>query len=254
MNTKVRSSLVRTQQGTRLGWFDVDPHESEITARAYALVNPESVGSATGILSLLERDAAAVRRDKELSDAGKANRIGALAKSRLENLAPLARKVIELETEYRAGETEALRLPEASPSETLIDLALAAHVREVDEGAVRIRLLADDRTKLALSRVPAALSGLNPDEQTKIRHSLLPATVAQRLDAESHAVSAARGTVQQAIDALTGHAPDIAHRELVGLFGDGWKLRGAVSQEERLARIRQQLNQDGAPAASSGAE
>lgn len=254
MNDQYRNTpgLLRSAGGTDLGWFPVPWDASGLTQTAFGIVNPEGTSSAVGIVGLFERDAARVRQDKDLSAQGQRARIAALAKSRLENLSPLARKVIEIEAAYRAGETEALRLPEPSANDTAIDLALAAHVRESGESAVRLRLLADDRTKLAIARLPAVLGGLTAEHQAKVRHSLLPPSVAQRLDDESQSVAAARQTVQKAIDALTGHAPDIAHRDLVAMFGDSWKLRGAVSQDERLARIGQLLSHGDAPAAPAG--
>lgn len=235
-----RSGLVRDDQGDVLAYWpiDLEPTASDLTARAYALVATDRTSSAPGLLALAQRDRAAVERDADLSAKGKAGKIAAIARSRLANLAPLASSVQKLRAEYLAREQEALRLPEPSSNDLQIDLALARHVREVGEGAVRLRLLGSERTKLAVARLPPELSGLNPAEHDKVRHSLVPASVAQQLDDEARALMSAREAVQKALDHLVDFAPDdISHRELVELFGDGWKLRGHVSAEDRKARI-----------------
>lgn len=251
----LKSSLIRAPDGRPLGLWpsDLDPTATPLTQRAWAVARPDAANSAIGVLALAERDRQAVQNDLNLSAQGKASRIAAIAKSRLANLQPLARAVEALAAEYVAREAGALQLPEASLNDTMVDLALAQHVRAADEGITRLRMT-DDRTRLAVSRLPAALSGLTPAAHSTIRHSMIAGSTARDLDAESQAIAIARSVVQGSLDTLVAFTSEVTHGELVALFGDSWRIGGSVTAADRQARIAELLGQPtrqaGEPAAA----
>lgn len=227
---------------------------SDRADRALALLDSERITSVPGLLGLYERDTGGVRADVTLSDVGKQERFRSMAASRLQNLTEAAKTVEELEGQYLTDEAQALQLrPWSETDRVEVDIALASLVREqqartaTDERARSfisgLHRNGSEQMRRAVARLPLELSGLSREVHDKVRHSLVPATTAARLDAESKAIFAAREAVQSAIEYLSGEAKS-EHRQLVGLFGNRWKLNGSSSTtpEERIARIQERLN------------
>lgn len=225
---------------------------SDRVDQALALLDSERITSIPGLVGLYERDTDGVRADVNLSDVGKQERYRSMATSRLENLTTAAKTVVELEAGYRTDEAQALQLPPWSETDRLeIDIALAALVREqtareATDAKARSFIAGlpregSERMRRAVARLPVELSGLTREQHDKVRHSLVPATTAARLDAESKAIFAAAEATQAAITYLSSQAK-AEHRVLVGLFGNRWKLTGSTTAEERIARIQERLN------------
>src|SRR5690606_5950976 len=129
-------------------------------------IDPERLSSATGIVNLFERDAQGVRSDRRLSQEGQDERIREIAPRRLENLASVAKRVTDLEAEYRTEEGAVLTkvIPEPTTNDTLVDIALAGHALNLlqrsatDPNALaRFSGLArngSERMRVALARMP----------------------------------------------------------------------------------------------------
>lgn len=198
-----------------------------------AILDPERVSSLPGILSAHAQRAEAINQDRELSAEGKRARIAAQAGATVGNLATLAKKVIKAEAAHRAETEGAVQIPKADAADTLVDLALAAHLRE--SNPIKTKLLnGSERLRLAAARMPAELTGLSPEVHAAVRGSLIAPELAVSLGEEAAALEAARRVVQGAIDELASEA-QLPPRELVDLFGAGWRLPGvAPTMAERL--------------------
>lgn len=101
---------------------------SPLALRALAMIDPERVSSAPGIVGLFERSAAQAHGDKDLSDSGKAARVRSAADSRLMGLSTTAKELVALEKEHRQKQGEAMRRaapPAADAAQAVIDVALA---------------------------------------------------------------------------------------------------------------------------------
>lgn len=203
----------------------IDPNNSPRTAEALQVLDIERVSSAPALVAAYHDRAAEIRRDPMLSDAGKQSKIQGAATSTLGNIAAMARRIVEMETEHRA-ESGLVPLPEPTASDTLIDLALAAQIKADPPTGFALEH-ASERTRIAVARLPRELSGLSAELQVRAHASLTPASDAARIAAEATALDAARQVVQQAIGELQTDAR-WQPAELVKAFGNHWKLPGIV--------------------------
>lgn len=251
-NLAATTMLLLSGKGLRYGAI------STRADRGLALIDRERVSSVPGILGIYERDKGPIRADVKLSAIGQQERIQEIATSRLASIATVAKAVVELEQEYLAEERQQMALPEWSQQDPVeVDLALVALVAsqkarastDSDARNFMVDLVlgkSTRRVRLAVARLPFELSGITEEEHTRIRHSLISAAHAARLDGESQIIGAARRITQSAIDYLTTEAQP-SHSELVNLFGNSWKLAGTTSPEERMARIRSDLMAEATP-------
>lgn len=203
-------------------------------AQALAMLDQDRITSVPGLMKARDDRAGVVIGDRDLSDEGKRSRVKAIASSTLGNLASLAKKIVELEAEYQKDAATAVPLPEASPADVLIDLALASYVKQVNPIPTKLENMSE-RVRLAIARTPPELAGIEPAVQARVLGSLMSPDKAVQLGDEKQALQLARNVVQAAIHDLSADAQE-APREMVRMFGTDWKLPGvAESMAERLA-------------------
>lgn len=204
-------------------------------AEVLQMLDAERVSGIPGVLGAHQQRVSTVNSDAELSPVGKRARVNAAADSTLGNLARLARRIVALEAEHRNATENAVQIPPADAAETLVDLALAQHLREARPIPTAL-LNASERVRLAAARLPIELSALKPEVHAAVRGSLIDPKLAVELGEESKALDFARQVTQSAIDEL---APDAgwSPRQWVETFGgQGWRLPGvAPTMAERLA-------------------
>lgn len=208
---------------------------SPLALRALALIDPERVSSATGIVGAFEQRASEISGDRNLSDTGKQSNLRAAADARLMGLSGTARQFVDAEKEFNQKRADAMRRavpPAEDASTTLIDLALAAQVKAdrpltfaLENGSARMRQ--------ALARVPTELSGVTLEQHARIVGSLIAPELAVVLGQEQAALTAARDVIQVALNELQGVA-ECAPAELVERFGSDWKLPGVAASTAQL--------------------
>lgn len=204
--------------------------------KALDLLDDTRVSSIPSMMAAFNQRAASIRADRELSDEGKSTRIRSAANSIFGNVASAAREIAELEQQHKAEMATAVVIPEADAAATLIDLALAAHIRAENPTPTALTM-ASERTRQALARIPVELSGITPEVQTRVIGSLIPSADAARFIDEAAAIAAARDVAQAAIDELQPVAK-WTPRELVQYIGadSGYRLPGVVqSLADRLS-------------------
>lgn len=202
---------------------------SPLALRALALIDGERVSSVPGIVGLYEQSAASVRADRELSDEGKAARMRSAAASRLANVSTAARELVELEGEHRSKKNRAMHdavPPAADAGQVLIDLALAAQIKEAKPVTFTLER-ASERVRQALSRTPIELSGITSEQQARVVGSLVSPTLAVELGEEEAALKSVRNVVQTSIEELQSVAR-FEPAELVKRFGADWRLPGVI--------------------------
>lgn len=208
-------------------------------AEALKQIDPETVSSATSIVSAYLAKRNAINADRELSAEGKTARIKAAADSTLGNIAAVARKVAALDLEHRQDLARAVPLPPADPVSVHIDIALARLIAEQRPIPTKLQMMSE-RVRLAVARLPAELSGIAPEVHAKVHGSLMDPVTAARLGDEAAALSSARSVAQAAIDEI---APDAkwAPGDLVQHFGTdtGFRLPG-IYDAAAAARMAQE--------------
>lgn len=204
----------------------IDPSASPRAADAFKLIDGEAVSSLPGLVNVFRQRRAAIDADQTLSDLGKREQLRAFANSHLGNIATKARRVVELESEYAKDRASAVPLPKADASETLIDLALAQHIRSTEPIPTALMTMSE-RVRLAIARVPVELSGLTAETQARVHGSLMNPAKALQFATEAQAIGAAREVTQAAIDEIATHAEWPA-AELVRHFGTHWRLPGVA--------------------------
>ena len=202
----------------------LDPSISPRVAAVTKLLDSETVSSIPSIIESFEKRREAILANKNLSDIGKAEEIQGFANSILGNIATRAKQISDLEAEHANDRATAVPIPKADAAETLIDLALAQHLRATDPIPSALVQMSE-RVRLAAARVPIELTGLTPAAQAKAHGSLMSPAKAVQLSAEAEALDAARTVTQQAIAELAPQAKWPA-TELVRHFGDRWRLPG----------------------------
>ena len=201
---------------------------SKRVQQTLALIDGERVSSITGMMAAFNQRAASIRADRELSDEGKSTRIRSAANSIFGNVASEARAIAELEQQHKAEMATAVVIPEADAAATLIDLALAAHIRAENPTPTALTM-ASERTRQALARIPVELSGITPEVQTRVIGSLISPADAARFSEEAEAINIARRIAQSAIDELQPIAK-WTPTELVKYVGHdtGYRLPGVL--------------------------
>ncbi len=232
MNTK----SIRLSQSARHVLADSGAFNatSDISRAALAAIDPERVSSAVGVVAEFSRTVEQINRDRDLSEHGKRDRIKAAASARLSNIARTAREVAALERKHAEARRTAVKLEKPDAAETLIDLALAQHVRAAEP--IPSALVAmSERLRVAVARLPVELSGITVETQARVVGSLVSPTLAAQFAEESEVLEAARTVVQGTIDDVAPLAGWGAG-ELVEAFGDAWKLPGlTASHATRLS-------------------
>ncbi|KWT83881.1 MULTISPECIES: hypothetical protein [unclassified Variovorax] len=216
-------------------------HSNELTAstsmrvaEALAMLDHERITSVPGLMKSRDERAGVVMGDRDLSDEGKQSRVKGIASGTMGHLASLAKKIVEMEAEYRKDAASAVPLPEASPADVMIDLAIAAYVKQANPKPFQMEGMSE-RVRLAIARTPPELAGIEPAVQARVLGSLMDPAKAVQLGDEKQALEMARNVVQAAIHDLSPDAQETP-REMVRMFGTGWKLPGvAESMAERLA-------------------
>lgn len=219
---------------------------SQIALRALAMIDPERVSGIPGIVGAYEAAAAAARNDRELSEIGKQERARAAADSRLAGLATVGKELAQLQAEHAAKRQQATASavrPAADASETLVDLALAALVK-AENPVPGFLELADVRTRQAVARLPAVLSGLKPEEHARIVGSLVSPELALELGEEAAALGNAKSLLEYGIADLQADA-HWEPGELVKRFGTELKLPGVHDAGVRLAMEAAKTAQQG---------
>ncbi len=211
--------------------------QSSLARRVQKLIDPASVASAVGQVADLHEKAAAIHRDRELSDHGKSERIRAAADSRLANIASVAREFVSLEREHAARRSAILAdaaPPSADAAQTLIDLELGRLLKAEPPSATALTM-ASERVRQAVARLPAELTGVSEETRARVIGSLVSADEAWELEEEATTLAAARRVLQSAIDDVAPSA-DWGPQEMLRHFGadTGWHLRGVVPTLEML--------------------
>ncbi len=217
-------------------WSPGLPKNAPHTSKAFNIIDPERVSSATGIYGAFSQRRDAVLADKELSPVGQKARISSLAESTFGNIAKLARDIAEMEAAHKAAVNTAVVIPKADASDTLIDLALAAKVMADDKVPTILENTASERVKHALVRIPVELSGITPETQTRIRGSLISSEKAAEFGEAAEALSAARSAVQSVINEVSSQF-DATPREKAAMVGPGWKVPGFIDTAGKLSAL-----------------
>lgn len=203
--------------------------------RALRAADASRVSSVPGIVQAFTEKRAAIVADKDLSDSGKQARIRAAAGNALANIGAGAKAIAALEREHAQARASAVRLEKPDAAEMMLDLAIAAHIRETAP-IPSVLERQSERVRVALARVPSELSGIKPEVQARVLGSLVDAETAAQLAEEVQALEIARQVTQAGIDDLASEA-QLQPRELVQAFGTDWRLPGLVdSLTQRLAR------------------
>lgn len=207
---------------------------SDLARSALAAIDGERVSSATGVIADFTRTAEQINSDRDLSEHGKRERIRAAAASRLGNVARVAREVADLERKHTEAKRTAVQIPKADAAETLVDLALAQHVRAAEPIPSKLVSMSE-RIRVAVARLPTELTGVSPETQAAVVGSLISPSLAAQFAEEAEVLGAARSVIQAAVDDLAPTA-DWKPTELVEAFGDDWRLPGlTASHATRLA-------------------
>ena len=192
--------------------------------------------------------AEAIKADKLLSGEGQRQAIGQAAQAALSNIAGIARDLTQLEIELARDRANAAPLPKADAADAVVDVALAALLREQKPTASAL-MLAGERVRIAAARLPEELTGLTPETKAQIHGSLISPELAQRLSEETGALALARQGVQSAIDELAPQS-GLTPRELVGVLGANFRLPGVPGTvATRIAAGGAENVADGLPAA-----
>lgn len=217
-------------------WPDnIDPTKAEFKD-IFELIDLEWVTSAPNILGDLSEKVSAIRADANLSEIGKREAIEQAGRSALNRIKSKTAKVDRLQQELVDGMESAIKTPTASLNDTMIDLALAAYLRDQVKAwqdgehagperiASRLQGLSE-RARLAVIRVPPELSGIDTHTQTAVRTTFVDPAVAKHLEDTSYAVDVARQVVQVTLEETITLAqiPQAAVREAVG---QGWDTAG----------------------------
>lgn len=201
-----------------------------LVGQALALVDPERVSSVTGLLGAYHQQALGIRDDRELSPEGQASRTRAAADARLGSLTNTARQLVELEQKHAAKVQATMRgaVPAADDLRSVLaDLALAAQVKATAPTTQALEL-ASVRTRQAVARLPAELSGLADAAHLHVTASLVSPAAARELADERQALSAVREVIQAGITELADVARPAPGDLVRGFGGGGWRLPGVV--------------------------
>jgi hypothetical protein len=214
---------------------------SSRASEAWKLIDEDESARASlpALVRAFRQRRAIIDANKRLSLIGRREELTGFAKSQLGNVATAAHRIAQLEAELAADRATAVPLPKADASETLIDLALAAHIRAAEPIPSRL-MQSSERVRLALARVPPELSGIVPSVQAQVHGSLMSPARAVQFAVESEALGAAREVTQAAISEIAAHA-EWTPAELVQHFGASWRLPGITdSLATRLAQSDEQ--------------
>lgn len=226
--------------GSRLAgiWPDnIDPQKSEFKD-IFEVIDPEWVTSAPNILRDLAERVTAIRADAKLSDIGKRQAIQEASRSALNRLKTKTAKVDRLQDALIDGMETAIKVPTPSLNDTMIDLAMAAYLRDQvkswqgedfagpDRIASRLQSLSE-RARLAVIRVPAELSGVDVHIQDTVRTTFVDPAVAKHLEDKSYAIDVARKVVQVVLDEIVTLSK-LPQSEVQEVIGQGWDTSGVT--------------------------
>lgn len=211
----------------------ISPTDSPRTDLALQLIDVERVSSVPSLVHAFDQKRESISIDRNLSQHGKQEQIRAAANSVLGNIATLAKRLTDLESDYERDRAT-VPLPKPDAADMLLDLELARHIRASEPIPSRLVEMSE-RVRLAVARVPVELSGISVATQARVHGSLMSQQKAAQLSSEAHALEAARNVTQAAISELAPQANWLA-TELVRHFGTKWRLPGVTdSTALRLA-------------------
>ena len=228
----------RIRIGSRLAGFwpdDIDPAKAEFK-EIYEVIDHEWVTSAPNILRDLVERASAIRADAKLSEIGKREAMEQASRSAFNRIKTKTAKIDRLQEELISGMEEAIKAPSATLNDTMIDLAMAAYLRDqVKEwksadfaGPERITAQLQDlseRARLAVIRVPAELSGIDAHIQNSVRATFVDPALAKHLEDKSYAIEVARDVVQVVLDEMVTLSK-LPQAEVRAAVGSGWNVSG----------------------------
>jgi hypothetical protein len=189
--------------------------------------------SVPAIMAGFEGKAGAIASDARLSAAGKQADTQAAAAAALVNIGEIAKDLAGLEKELLDERQNVAPLPKPEPSDTLIDLALAAQVMAGKPTQTALSM-ASARMRLAVARLPEELTGITPEVRAAIHGSLIDPAVSARFGEETEALHVCRELAQSAVNELQPVAK-LSPRELVQAFGSSFRLPGvAQSAADRI--------------------
>lgn len=202
----------------------------------YELIDQDWVSSAPSILRDLSQKVAGIRKDAKLSELGKREAIQQAGLSALNRLKNKTAKVDRLQEELLSGLEDAIKTPTPSLNDTMIDLAMAAHLREqvkewqngdfAGPSSITSRLQdLSERARLAVIRVPAELSGIDTQIQTAVRTTFVDPATAKHLEDTSYAINVARDVVQASIEEMVSLA-QLPKADVQDAIGPGWDASG----------------------------
>lgn len=210
---------------------------SGVVSECLRMLDPERFSSIPGIANTFATKSTEINADMSLSAVGKSERIRAAASTALGNIATIARRVVELEKGREVMLEDALELKKPDASETLVDLAIAAHIRAEEPIPTKLRGMST-RIRTAVARLPAELSGLSPDVHSSVVGSLISPDLSVKFSEEADALSSTRAVVQAAIDQLVPVAQWEAP-EMVKSFRTDWSLPGVY--HTKVARLHSEF-------------
>lgn len=212
----------------------------------FDLIDINWVTSAPSILRDLNDKVSAIRADVKLSELGKREAILQAGRAALNRLKAKTAKVDRLQEELVEGMQSAIQTPTASMNDTMIDLAMAAYLREqvtawkngefAGPTAIADRLQdMSERARLAVIRVPAELSGIDTHIQDVVRSTFMDPAIAKHMEDTSYAIGVARDVVQTTLQEMVTLA-QIPANEVREAIGTGWDSSG-VSPIRRPADL-----------------
>lgn len=224
--------------GNRIAGFwpeNIDPKKPGFK-EIFDLIDVDWVTSAPNILRDLNDKVTAIRADVKLSELGKREAILQAGRTALNRLKTKTTKVDRLQEDLVEGMQSAIKTPTPSMNDTMIDLAMAAYLREqvttwkngefAGPTAIADRLQdMSERARLAVIRVPAELSGIDAHIQDVVRSTFVDPAIAKHLEDTSYAISVARDVVQATLKEMVSLA-DIPAGEVRETIGTGWDSSG----------------------------
>ena len=239
---------IRFGSGKLIGiWPDeLSPETGSAAVKAaWAIVDPERVSSAPGIVDSYDALARQINADSHLSDAGKQERRREAARNRLHQLKQHADRVKELEALHGREVAALVEVKPAEPADAVIDIALAQAYKE----QAPIPTILEGwsvRAREALARLPPELTGMDEALRERIALTLAPAQAAGEALQTGQAVRVAREVVQKAINELQSVA-QVEVAVLVSWFGGaGFKLAGVIDTLQALRNAEAQAMQTAA--------
>lgn len=235
MTTRVGTTRLASISSMMASINGISASDSPSTAQALQLIDGERVSSVPSLVSAFEQKRESITTDRNLSEHGKREQIRAAADSTIGNIASRAMQLIDLEAAHTLDRNTAVPLPPATVNDTLIDLALAAHVKSLELIPSRLVDL-PERLRVAVARTPSELSGLKPEVHARVHGSLMSAAKAAQLASEAQVLDAARKVTQAAITEV-GSLASWTPQQWATHFGAGkWNLPGVTdSMAQRLA-------------------